>query len=457
VREQVAEQLRRQHPLRRDNEDLLASLTLPVQTTRPYALWQLQELVAARAGLHVVSDCFWQPARSFDLALAKLYPEGAPDLNALAVLRAATLPTRGDVGGDLCDEKVSWEWGDAGDFLRFRDYHRDVCRDIFLSPEAVATLDGWIDAALPDDLAQGDNAAVEVALDPRQVGMVFLPLRPEQRRYGWHLIYDDPTDTRNAYRRAFREHLADVIPDERVYLLLARFSEGQWERLKTEGLTWGVDVLIEPDAHDLDLWFSTWYAYREGDEFRLREAREGEGRGWHWRVPVTSWLRFYVCREGYDPPDDLYDELALPRGVLVKPKSAARLTEAEECAIPPWVNHPALKELALPPYPGARPELIDRWRQERDGEPAVTQVVLLSPDRVDVVYDFYLHRLPRARGFPVHPRQLERPDDIAMGMVYGRPGDRRILHLYQSAEKKETKLTAHWLADCDAPPSERGE
>jgi hypothetical protein len=458
VQEQVAAQLRRQHPLRRENEDLLTSLRLPPQPIRPYALWQLQELVAARSGLHIVSDCFWQPERSLDLALAKLCPEGEPPLTALAVLRAATLPTDVEIGPgnfDLSDGGVSWEWGDAGDFLRFRDYHRDICRDIFLPQEAVATFDAWIDVALPDELAQGEDPPVEVSLDPREVGMVLLPLRPEQRGYGWYLIYGDPTDTRNAYRHAFRAQLREAIQEAHPYVLFARFSESQWEELQTEGLTWGVDVLIEPDAHEVGPWFGSWSPYRQGDGFRLEDVDEEQGRRWGGQLGVTSWQRLSVYREGRDPPGDPAWDHMLPLGIVVKPKSVARLTEVEESvAVPAWVDHAAMKELGLPPYPGARPELIDSWIQEREGERVVTQVVLVTPDGVAAVQEFYFARRPRARRFP---SRLEHAGDYGVDIVYGPPGEKRVLHLYRHGGKEETKLSAHWLKDCDMAAPEWGE
>ena len=125
----------------------------------------------------------------------------------------------------------------------------------------------------------------------------------------------------------------------------------------------------------------------------------------------------------------------------------------------PWpeesmAEHPAVKELELPLYPGARPEMIESWIQLRDGQRAVTQVILRTPDSVEAVRDFYLGRLPEAKVFPA---RLENPGDTGATIVYGPPGQKRVVHIYRYSGKEETTFSAHWLKDCDMASPEWAE
>ena len=147
------------------------------------------------------------------------------------------------------------------------------------------------------------------------------------------------------------------------------------------------------------------------------------------------------------------------RQAEVTPARAPEITPARAPEIPPeqrvtsfpWpeesmAEHPAVKELELPLYPGARADLIDGWIQLRGGERAVTQVSLRTPDSVEAVKAFYLARLPQAKAFPA---DLEDPGDTGATVVYGPPGEKRVVHIYRSAGTEETSVSAHWLKDCD--------
>jgi hypothetical protein len=332
-RERRERMLARRSPLSHESESLLSSLSVSLDTGRPYALWQIQELVAALSGLHVVSDCFWQPERSLKPMLSLLHREPAQDLDALTVLRTACLPSALQHDGphleDLSDGGVSWELADAGSFLRFRDSHRDVCREMLLPEDATDLLDGWVDAHIPPE--QGENGDVRpaaVQLDLRAYGRIFTRLSPAQRRWGWYLIYGPPTERGNSYRHAFRESLRKHTLQDHPFVLFAHLDDRQWEQLQTEGLTWGVDVVVYPGPDDRDPRWGDWPAYEEGDVLRLRDS---EPIPEHWfAVPKSpaSWRVFYGQHEGGERREVTWGEF-IPARLVVTPKDTTRLIETE--------------------------------------------------------------------------------------------------------------------------------
>jgi len=334
--EELKQQLARHHRLGQENEVLLAALPMPVERDRPYALWQLQEVVADRSGLHIVSDCLWQPERSLEPVLQMLYPDWTGELTALAVLRAATLPSGREFGPGTAyfsDGGVSWEWGDAGQFLRFRDHYRVVGRQVFLPEDTIGILNGWVDAGLPDEPAPDANEQIVVPLAPRECGRVLVRLTGPQRQYGWYLLYGDPADVRNAYRHAFRERLHSVLGwDLHPYLLAARLSDQQWQQLQSRGLTWGVDVVMEPDVHGRYPMLGGQPAYKKGDVLRLGDAGPGQSLRGKGQTGVTSFKRFWVEREGWGDRAHPPWENSLPMGVTVRPKSRERLVAARDRA-----------------------------------------------------------------------------------------------------------------------------
>jgi hypothetical protein len=323
AQEEVRERARQQRTLSPAAAASLASLHLPVRPDGEYRLWQLQEVVAARSGRHVVSDCFWQPARPLAPAYALLTsPEAEPD--ALAVLTAActgrfgsgglipkrhmALDTPGMLGDPLpaAGEALNWEWGDAGDFLRFRSQERDVWRVAFLPEATIATLDAWLEPYL----AEWDRASeVAIAVDPRRWAPLIAPLTIEQERWGGQLIYADPADPKAALRHSLHQQLtpSDPTGDPSIYRLLARLSDDEWAQLQSEGLVWGKDVSLAPSAEERRV--RPRYPFEPGDLLRLgpvesrddlwesiaafRTLRTTLGPGTdrdRYRVPLRYWL-----------------------------------------------------------------------------------------------------------------------------------------------------------------------
>jgi hypothetical protein len=335
--QQAQEQLQRQRRLREDSEALLASIPLPLDIEKPFALWQLQELVASRSGVHIVSDCLWQPERPLRPGLERLYADSQPELTALAVVRAATVAQGPGIAETvalyrdlgvtkLTENSVSWEWGDAGQFLHFRDRRRDACREVFLPEEALNVLDSWVDAELPDDETDS-QPEVTVPLDPRACGRVFALLSGPQARYGWYLTYGDPSDWRNAYRNAFREQFRRVIEDEHFYRLVARLTDEQWELLSTVGLRWGRDVSLLPSAVETSRYWGTWPGYEDGDLLELLDRKPSPpARGFGGPIldDGSGLTRMGVTSMKWFQSDRTYG-MFVPLGLTVKPRGLERL------------------------------------------------------------------------------------------------------------------------------------
>lgn len=298
----------------------LTEVKLALKPWDKRGLWQLQEAVSAASGMHVVSDCFWQPARAAEETLVYLAPEGDWQ-NALNVLRAVTV-ARTDFSHLMCEltsyseDVVGFEWGGAGDFLRFRSTERAVWRAALLPPEIEHLLDAWsgpyIAAACRED---GASKLLEVPLDLRAFSQLAGELTVPQRRWGGHLIYADPSDLGNTYRHAFREiALQKLRSNLHWYALIAGLSENQWRRLQSEGLRWENDVSLRlttsVDRHGLS-WLPV-RALEEGDLLQFVPTTDREkasiqitraGEVWK-SVPVVTAL----CVE----PGDL----SLPLGSL---------------------------------------------------------------------------------------------------------------------------------------------
>ena len=267
----VEEQLRTLCHLSPEAEARLSSLELPtpqqlrapstaVQTRgpdAPQALWHLQEGVAVWTGMHVISDCFRQPARSIRREFDTIHPEQSGGANVLQFLQAhcvtADEHARRPIGGppyDWLAVAMRREWGDAGEFLRFRSADREVWRAAFLPPDVVATLDAWLEPHLRADLAWGEG--VVVPLDIRKVGGLMRRLSYLQRSYGGVLTYGRPTEETEPARHLFRTTLLRTVQNAAwFYALVGALSDAQWEQAHAEGLRLDAESPVEPPSDGL--------------------------------------------------------------------------------------------------------------------------------------------------------------------------------------------------------------
>jgi len=300
-----------------------SALTLDVE--QPYALRQIQELVAAKTGMHIISDCFRQPERVPKLTLDLTYPQGqpqlTPQLTALALLTtSATAHLEERHIWSERPEAMGWEWGDAGDFLRFRSVHRDLWRAAFLPEGICETLNSWVDAALPEDATSGDM--VDVALDMRAVGQLARRLTLPQLHWGGRVIYGDPRDKRNAYRRAYAELLFTAMQEPDGWVLIGALGDGQWEALCGAGLKPGVDFPAE--------WVPADFRADPGTDSRtdlLRlvdpDPEKIEGLA-GWREGLGRYRRLELLRNG-----EVISSQLMPGSVRVKPKETRSLLPPE--------------------------------------------------------------------------------------------------------------------------------
>jgi hypothetical protein len=268
----------------------LSSLRLPAALDKPYALWQLQEAVAALSGMHVISDSLWQPARTAKQILDLLHRDQPCEPNALTLLEMTTVATEtrerllyGTI--NKTTQLTRWEWGDAGEFLRFRSADRDVWRAAFLPAGVVDTLHDWLAPCLPEDLAQAKQVAVP--LDVRRCGALMKQLNYLQRRWGGTLSYGRPTVEAERWRWSFRHQAMTVMQaGGRLYVWLSVLDDDQWKRLQAEGLRVGVDFTIEPDPEDKFRWESE---LASGTALRLEPATGLERDQFPTWQPGSDW------------------------------------------------------------------------------------------------------------------------------------------------------------------------
>jgi len=228
-------------------EGRLAALGASVPLQTAYSLWQVQEAAAAASGMHVVSDCFWQPEQSIASMLA-WFPQGdTPRLSLLDVLTLAC----GSVGGvdplrPMDDEwwTAAHEWGDAGEFLRFRSLRRAAWREAFLPEGVLSAADSQLEAALAesgDPVGAGREVGVPVSV--RELARMAAMTTEPQQHVGGGVIYGDPADAMNACRQPYLSGLLRQVWEKRGVLgALAALSDEEWRGVEGEGLR---DISVE--------------------------------------------------------------------------------------------------------------------------------------------------------------------------------------------------------------------
>jgi hypothetical protein len=223
------------------------SLTLRnVVPNAPLAPWVVQEAVARATGKHVVSDGLLWSGRYFGLP-ERWSDDKESTLTALAALESFT---DADMGTGL--RRPSWEWGDAGTFLRFRTADRDVWRAAMVPPAFLDWTDSLLKPSLPDVQALAKHGHLELKIP---VGLVYWTrmlgsLSDVQLRFGAEVMCDDPQDPAGIARhRAVGSLLHPAWLRPILTRLLASLRDDQWQQVKAEGLRVRTGLL--PDQQQL--------------------------------------------------------------------------------------------------------------------------------------------------------------------------------------------------------------
>jgi len=231
-------------------ERVLTEFRFPGSPSGSYPLWAVQEAIAAGTGLHLVSDCFSQPNRSVTRFLELMPDEATTDLTGLLALKLWSLfAAEGEEFPRLAIDHApaGWEWGDAGDFLRFRSLARDLWRYSLLPEGTLSRLDACL-APYVSQAAESGAAAGAVTVDLAYSDACWLAgaLTDAQLHYGGKIIYADPSETPSAYAHAFRQAvLRAVATHGGPFRFLASLNDYQWQRLRGPGLRWQEDLSPE--------------------------------------------------------------------------------------------------------------------------------------------------------------------------------------------------------------------
>jgi hypothetical protein len=241
--------LRAGRDLSAEAEALLAhtSLTLRyVVPDAPLAPWVVQEAVARATGRHVVSDGLLWSGRYFGLP-ERWSDDKESTLTALAALESFT---DADMGTGL--RRPSWEWGDAGTFLRFRTADRDTWRAAMVPQAFLDWTDSLLKSALPDQQTLAKSGHLELKIP---IGLVYWTrmlgqLSEVQLRFGAETMCDDPQDPAGIARhRAVGSLLHPAWLRPILTRLLASLRDDQWQQVKGEGLRVRTGLL--PDQQQL--------------------------------------------------------------------------------------------------------------------------------------------------------------------------------------------------------------
>jgi hypothetical protein len=212
-------------------------------------------------------------------------------------------------------ETTTWEWGDAGNVLRFRSVDRALWREAMLPPAVVAEMTRLVAPYLPDLAAAGSEPPpITVPIDVRRYAALVAGLDRAQAWLGAEIDYGDPTDVNNAYRKRFWSELF-LYYRRALCRIIASLDAKQWEQLNAEGLVWGKDLRLDPTPPYRDF---GWDPFEEGDTLRFgpEPPRPGAAAG------PPQWAEFSVSRKGYKERyggDPVHHELPLSLGVEYAP------------------------------------------------------------------------------------------------------------------------------------------
>ncbi len=228
--------------------DTLASLPLALREDRSYALWEIQEIVARASGLNVVSDCFCDMPRN-DFRRDNAQSSALEALNMACRPRAELAEMLEDSTPEQVKSCLAWEWGNAGSFLRFRSLHTDIWRASLLPDDVVAQFDQWVAPYLTISSKLGETTrTVLVPLDLRQLAGMVGRLDEMQQRYGLDLIYENPAELASELKQAIREDLDRIVGTDRTFHMLSTFTDRQWLKVSSEGLSFGSELSLDQQA-----------------------------------------------------------------------------------------------------------------------------------------------------------------------------------------------------------------
>lgn len=243
------EKLRQQCRLPEEVKATLSQHTLPLDPAGFYSLWQVQEAIAAISGINVVSDAFWQPERSPADAMRFLCPREPGKADALTVLcvmcgaREEESHLQWNVEGSH-EPSVAWELEGSSSLIRFRSLARDVWRAAFLPADTLGNLDRALEPYLVQ-AGQGDfsEPTVKLTLDLPVMSRIASRLDSLQVRYGGSILYGDPADPEEGYRRDLRGAVLEPLAaGDWVLPWLGTLTDQQWARVWKEGLNWAHDL-----------------------------------------------------------------------------------------------------------------------------------------------------------------------------------------------------------------------
>ncbi len=345
MRMTLEDRLSAQRPLSPEAEALLSSFALAEAFGDNSSLWQIQEAVASASGMHVVSDCFWQPRRDLREVIELIYPEQKPEMTALLALRLSALSTVEPeklLYSYANNDRAGWEWGDAGGFLRFRHLARDVWRAAFLSETAVREVDGWLEPYVTTAVESEDSqTAVEVTLDLGEASRIACQLDDWQLYHGGKVNYGDPFDKTEAYRQEMREVVLRAISRSAgVFRLFGTFTEDQWERVRGPGLRWSEDLTPSQQAMEVSNYLSLSRERLQSCVMRIREGPLTHAPGGVEMPDVKDMYVLEFSRDweqadadlaprppGARPPPRWTRELPVPRTIVVRLKRPRALVE----------------------------------------------------------------------------------------------------------------------------------
>jgi hypothetical protein len=226
--------------------DLLARTSLTLENTDlrwPVTPWVAQEAVARATGMNVISDgllwsgpynTYGEPANG---------EERTATLTALAALdNFAHAPIAAGL------HVPSWEWGDAGDFLRFRTADRDVWRAAMLPQEFLHWVNSLLQSHLQDREALAKQKRAQFTMP---IGLVHMTrmlgkLSDLQMEFGAGINYGDPKEVANiAKHQVIGQITYGAMVRPRLTRFLASLTDAQWEQMKGNGLRCDYDLSPE--------------------------------------------------------------------------------------------------------------------------------------------------------------------------------------------------------------------